>query len=202
MSDLRNNEIAQNSIFVFRKARPGTQRDRPLMRPVTAPCDHDPPSRFPVGTRSPRLDPPDKASDRPLMRPVTVALSSLPRPETDPRSILMTALPFKGGRSEAGERSSGPSGPSEHRDRGAKVRSRISGESEPPVRRASESLSVTHVPDQQRRTFREAVCEERAGAAAGAGASRQARGVILSTGYSEKQRGDVSGTGASPWRRT
>ena len=54
----------------------------------------------------------------------------------------MTALPFKGGRSEAGGRSSGPSGPSEHRDRGAKVRSRISGESEPPVRRASESLSV------------------------------------------------------------
>ena len=75
------------------------------MRPVTAPCDHDPPSRFPVGTRSPRLDPPDKASDRPLMRPVTVALSSLPRHETDPRSIAMTALPFKGGRSEAGERS-------------------------------------------------------------------------------------------------
>ena len=112
------------------------------MRPVTAPCDHDPPSRFPVGTRSLRLDPPDKASDRPLMRPVTVALSSRPRPETDPRSIAMTALPFKGGRSEAGGRLAGPSGPSEHRDRGAKVRSRISGESEPPVRRASESLSV------------------------------------------------------------
>ena len=139
-SDLRNKAIAQN--FVLRKARPGTQRDRPLMRPVTAPCGHDPPSRFPVGTRSLRLDPPDKASDRPLMRPVTVALSSRPRPETDPRSIAMTALPFKGGRSEAGGRSSGPSGPSEHRDRGAKVRSRISGESEPPVRRASESLSV------------------------------------------------------------
>jgi len=43
-------------------------------------------------------------------------------------------------------------------------------------------LSVLHEYDQQRRTFREAVCEERAGAAAGAGASRQARGVILSTG--------------------
>ena len=40
------------------------------------------------------------------------------------------------------ERATRPSGPSEHRDRGAKVRSRISGESEPPVRRASESLSV------------------------------------------------------------
>jgi len=33
------------------------------------------------------------------------------------------------------------------------------------------SLSVWHEYDQQRRTFREAVCEGRAGAAAGAGAS-------------------------------
>jgi len=41
-----------------------------------------------------------------------------------------------------------------------------------------ESLSVMPLPDQQRRTFREAVCEERAGTAAGSGASRQARGVI------------------------
>jgi len=43
------------------------------------------------------LDPPDKASDRPLMRPVTVALSSLPRHETDLRSIAMTARPWAGG---------------------------------------------------------------------------------------------------------
>jgi len=42
-----------------------------------------------------------------------------------------------------------------------------------------------------------AVCEERAGAAAGAGAARQARGVILSTGHSGKQRGDVKRAGAS-----
>ena len=28
----------------LRLARPGTQRDRPLMRPVTAPCSHDPPT--------------------------------------------------------------------------------------------------------------------------------------------------------------
>ena len=75
------------------------------MRPVTAPCDHDPPSRFPVGTRSPRLDPPDKASDRPLMRPVTVALSSRPALKPPSVPIAMTALPFKGGRSAAGERS-------------------------------------------------------------------------------------------------
>jgi len=64
----------------------------------------------------------------------------------------------------------GRSGPNEHRDRGAKVMSRISGESEPPVRRASESLNVQHEYDQQRRTRCEAWCEERAGAAAGAGA--------------------------------
>ena len=38
------------------------------------------------------------------------------------------------------------------------------------------SLSVRHVYDQQRRTFREAVCEEWAKAAAGTGAQRQARG--------------------------
>jgi len=53
---------------------------------------------------------------------------------------------------------------------GAKVTSRISGESEPLMRRATESLSVMHLLSTQRRTFREAVCEERAGAAAGAGA--------------------------------
>jgi len=64
---------------------------------------------------------------------------------------------------------------------GAKVTRCISIESEPLMRRASESLSVTHLPDQQRRPFREAVCEERAGAAAGAGATRQARGVFVLT---------------------
>jgi len=50
------------------------------------------------------------------------------------------------------------------------------------------SLSVSHEYDQQRRTFREAVCEERAGAAAGAGASRQAKGVILPTGQLRKTK--------------
>ena len=101
---MRNNEIAQNLIFILRKARPGTQRDRPLMRPVTAPCDHDPPSRFPVGTRSPRLDPPDKASDRPLMRPVTVALSSRPRPETFLRSYRNDCPPFQGREERSGRK--------------------------------------------------------------------------------------------------
>jgi len=111
------------------------------MRPVTAPCDHDPPSRFPVGTRSPRLDPPDKASDRPLMRPVTVALSSLPDMKPTSVPIATTALPFKGGRSEAGERS-GAQRPERASLQGAKVTRCISIESEPLMRRASESLSV------------------------------------------------------------
>ena len=53
--------------------------------------------------------------------------------------------------------------------------------------------------DQQRRTRCEAWCEERARAAAGAGASRQARGVILSTGQLQKSKGEsVSG---AEWRR-
>ena len=106
--DLRNKAIAQNLILFLRKARPGTQRDRPLMRPVTAPCDHDPPSRFPVGTRSPRLDPPDKASDRPLMRPVTVALSSHPCPETDLRSYRNYCPPFQGREERSGRKVRGP----------------------------------------------------------------------------------------------
>jgi hypothetical protein len=57
------------------------------------------------------------------------------------------------------------------------------------------SLSVSHEYEQQRRTFREAVCEERAGAAAGAGATRQARGVILPAGHNVKQRSDVKRAG-------
>ena len=42
------------------------------------------------------------------------------------------------------ENATRPSGPSEHRDRGAEVTSRISGESEPLMGRATESLSVMH----------------------------------------------------------
>ena len=81
---------------------------------------------------------------------------------------------------------------------GAKVTNRISGESESLMRRADESLSVPHEYDQQRRTFREAVCEERAGAAAGAGVTRKARGVIVSTGQLRKSKGEsVSG---AEWR--
>ena len=50
----------------------------------------------------------------------------------------------------------------------------------------------------QRRTFREAVCEERARTAAGDRAARRARGVILSTGQHRKsKRGDVKRAGAS-----
>ena len=61
---------------------------------------------------------------------------------------------------------------------GAKVTNRISGESEPLMRRADESLSVRHLLITQRRTFREAVCEERARAADGDRATRQAVGVL------------------------
>ena len=97
------------------------------------------------------------------MRPVTVALS--PARTRSPSSL-------QGGYPDPAQRPEGAP------LQGAKVTSRFSGESEPLMRRADESLSVPHEYDQQRRTFREAVCEERAGAAAGAGAARQARGVL------------------------
>jgi hypothetical protein len=119
------------------------------------------------------------------MRPVTVAL--FPRPDKKP-------VPPSGGYPDPAQRPEGAP------LQGAKVTSRISGESEPLMRRADESLSVLHEYDQQRRTFREAVCEERAGAAAGAGAPRQARGVILSTGQLREKQGRVcerSGTEGS-----
>jgi hypothetical protein len=119
------------------------------------------------------------------MRPVTVAL--FPRPDKKP-------VPPSGGYPVLAQRPEGAP------LQGAKVTSRISGESEPLMRRADESLSVLHEYDQQRRTFREAVCEERAGAAAGAGASRLARGVILPTGQLREKQGRVcerSGTEGS-----
>ena len=59
------------------------------------------------------------------------------------------------------------------------------------MRRANESLSVLRQYDQQRRTRCEAWCEEWAGTAAGAGASRRARGVILSTGQLREKQGRV-----------
>jgi hypothetical protein len=171
------------------------------MRPVTAPCGHDPPSRFPVGKRSLRLDPPDKASDRPLMRPVTVALSSRPGLKPPSVPIAMTALPFKGGRSEAGERS-GAQRPERAPRQGREGK-------EPHQRRVrAPCASCERVTERLRFRINSnehsalAVCEERALAAAGAGAARQARGVILSTGHSRKQRGDVSGAGASLRKRT
>ena len=111
--------------------------------------------------------------------------------------ILMTARPFQGREERSGwrvvaavARTSTASG-----CEGNETLS--SGESEPLMRRVSESLNVRHEYDQQRRTRCGAWCEERAGAAAGAGATRQARGVILSTGNSGKQQGDVKRAGAS-----
>jgi hypothetical protein len=148
------------------------------MRPVTAPCSHDPPTlqeilRCPVGMRSPEQDPPDKASDRPLMRPVTVALSS--HPDKKP-------VPPSGGYPDPAQRPEGAP------LQGAKVTNRISGESEPLMRRADESLSVLHEYDQQRRTFREAVCEERARAAAGDGACDKPGASSYQPGNSGKAR--------------
>jgi len=110
-----------------------------------------------------RLDPPNKASDRSLMRPVTVAL--FPRPDKKP-------VPPLGGYPDPAQRPEGAP------LQGAKVTNRISGESEPLMRRADESLSVRHLLSTQRRTFREAVCEERARAADGDRATRRAVGVL------------------------
>ena len=74
---------------------------------------------------------------------------------------------------------------------GAKVTNRISGESEPLMRRADESLSVRHLLSTQRRTFREAVCEERAGAADGDRATRRAVGVLHLNGATPGKQGRV-----------
>jgi len=107
----------------------------------------------------------------------------------------LTARPFKGGRSEAGG-GSWPQWPERAPLQGAKVMSRISGESEPLMRRASESLNVLREYDQQRRTRCEAWCEERAGAASPAASLRAKGCVIVCSINREKQRGDVKRTGA------
>jgi hypothetical protein len=62
--------------------------------------------------------------------------------------------------------------------RDAKLTNHRSGESEPLVRRANESLSVRHEYDQQRRTRCGAWCEERAGVASPA-ASLRAQGCVI-----------------------
>jgi len=168
------------------------------MRPVTAPCDHDPPSRFPVGTRSPRLDPPDKASDRPLMRPVTVALS--PRPALKPPSvpIAMTARPFQGREERSGRRVIVAKRPERAPRQGREGKEPHQRRVRAPCASCERSHRASTFSHQQRRTRCEAWCEERARAAAGAGATRQARGVFVSTGNSGKQGGDVSGAGDQP----
>ena len=114
--------------------------------------------------------------------------SSHPQPETLPRGYPNDCPPFQGREERSGRwvvaavaRTSTASG-CEGNETLASV------ESEPLMRRASESLNVRHEYDQQRRTRCEAWCEERAGAAAGAGAARQARGVIISTGQLRKTR--------------
>ena len=171
------------------------------MRPVTAPCGHDPPSRFPVGTRSLRLDPPDKASDRPLMRPVTVALSSRPCPETDPRSIAMTALPFKGGRSEAGGRS-GAQRPERAPRQGREGK-------EPHQRRVrAPCASCERVTERLRFRINSDEHSAKRYARSGPGQplaperSDKPGASSYQQSTDKKQRGDVSGAGASLRRRT
>jgi len=55
--------------ILLRFARPGTQCDRSLKRPVTAPCSHHPPTLqeiygCSIGMRSPELDPPGAHATR------------------------------------------------------------------------------------------------------------------------------------------
>jgi len=148
------------------------------------------------------VEPPWSALARPMLarhgdgRRVTARIFPPPTGNLLPWLSHLTARPFKGGRSEAGG-GLWPQWPERAPLQGAKVTRCISIESEPLMRRASESLNVLREYDQQRRTRCGAWCEERAGAAAGAGATRQARGVILPTGHSGKQRGDVKRAGAS-----
>jgi hypothetical protein len=98
----------------------------------------------------PRLNPLDKAIDRSLMRPVTVALS--PRQYTCPSPLRGLSLYGPATRTNAAKGCEGNE-------------TLTSVESEPHVRRVSESLSVSHEYNQQRRTRCIAWCEERARAA-------------------------------------
>ena len=95
---------------------------------------------------------------------VAVFRLASPTPNRNPFPWLshLTARPFKGGRSEAGG-GSWPQWPERAPLQGAKVTNRFSGESEPLMRRASESLNVRHLLITQRRTRCGAWCEERAG---------------------------------------
>ena len=80
---------------------------------------------------------------------------------------------------------------------GAKVTRCISIESEPLMRRASESLNVRHEYDQQRRTRCGAWFEERAGQQAPPRACEQGGASSSARSTEEKQRGDVKRAGAS-----
>ena len=141
------------------------------------------------------LGPPDAHATR---RRSPCSGSHPPTPNRKPYFVViaMTARPFKGGRSEAGG-GSWPQWPERAPLQGAKVTRCISIESEPLMRRASESLNVRHEYDQQRRTRCEAWCEERAEAASPA-ASLRARGCVFICPINHgKQRGDVKRAGAS-----
>jgi len=75
------------------------------MRPVTAPCGHDPPSLVSCWYAIASVGP-ARQSERPSADASGNRRFVLPPgPETSSVPIAMTALLFKGGRSEAGERS-------------------------------------------------------------------------------------------------
>ena len=97
-------------------ARPGTQCDRSLMRPVTAPCSHHPPTLqeiygCPVGMLSPEQDPPGARATRrrspcsgsclPARAAVCISTPGPGNACLWQGSSYLTARPFKGGRSAA-----------------------------------------------------------------------------------------------------
>ena len=135
--------------FLRKLARPGTRCDRSLMRPVTAPCGHFPPTLAEI------LDVVWVACDRQgWTRPALTR-------HGDGRRVPARAFPpvqvpvLPSGRLSChgpAARVSTATGREGNEPHQRRVRA--------PVRRANESPSVMHVYDQQRRTFREAVCEE------------------------------------------
>ena len=80
---------------------------------------------------------------------------------------------------------------------GAKVTSRFSGESEPLMRRATESLSVMHLLSTQRRARCGAWCEERAGQPLAPEQRDKPGASSYQQGNPENKGGDVKRAGAS-----
>jgi hypothetical protein len=110
LSDLRKNVFAQN---LLRLARPGTQCDRSLKRPVTAPCSHHPPTlqelfRVSCWHANIKAGPARRSRDTAKVAVFRLAPPHPGRFCIPPRSVdacfwqglsYLTARPFKGGRS-------------------------------------------------------------------------------------------------------